>query len=103
MGYADGIFRRSSQEGLFFTVNGKPAPLIGRVCMDQTVLDVTDIEGVELGTPVTIFGTGALLSVNEAGDILGTINCEMFTNVSRRVPRVYIENGEISEVVDYLI
>ena len=103
LGYADGIFRRSSGEGLFFTVDGKPAPLIGRVCMDQTVLDVTDIEGVEIGTPVTIFGKGSLLSVNEAGDILGTINCEMFTNVSRRVPRVYIENGEISEIVDYLL
>ena len=55
------------------------------------------------GHPVTILGSGALLDVNEAGDILGTINCEMFTNVSRRVPRVYIENGEISEIVDYLL
>lgn len=103
IGYADGFFRSASGGRVALTVCGKPAPILGRVCMDQTMIDVSGIDGAEIGTPVSIFGKDALMSATDMADALGTISYEIFTSVARRVPRVYVENGEINGIVDYLI
>jgi alanine racemase len=68
-------------------VNGKPAPVIGTVCMDMTMLDVTDIEGVDEGDDVIIFGKQ--LPVQEVARWIHTIPYEIMTSVSQRVKRIY--------------
>ena len=103
IGYADGLLRSASHGKGVFTVNGKPARVLGRICMDQTMIDVTGIDDVSLGTPVTVFGKDAVMDAGVLADTIGTIAHENFTGINRRVPRVYVDNGEIVEIVDYMI
>ncbi|MCT2193622.1 alanine racemase [Paenibacillus sp. p3-SID1389] len=94
IGYADGLSRTISNRG-FALVRGQRAPIIGRVCMDQTMLDVTDIESVQAGEEVILFGgTGeaASISIDEVADWIGTINYEVVCQLGVRVPRVYPQN-----------
>lgn len=85
-GYADGVPRLLSNRGSVL-IRGKRAPIVGRVCMDQFCVDVTDIEGVKMGDTVTIFGPG--LSVDEVAKAAETIHYEVVCGISKRVPRVY--------------
>ena len=85
-GYADGLPRLLSNQG-YVLLHGKKAPIIGRVCMDQFCVDVTDIDNVKMGDTVTIFGPG--LSVDEVAQIAQTINYEVVCGIAQRVPRVY--------------
>lgn len=85
-GYADGVPRLLSNRGSVL-IRGKRAPIVGRVCMDQFCVDVTDIEGVKMGDTVTVFGPG--LSVDEVAQAAETINYEVVCSISKRVPRVY--------------
>ena len=103
VGYSDGLLRGYSYGKGIFTVNGKPCPVLGRMCMDQTMIDVTDAGEVSLGTPVTIFGNGAVKTAGTLADTVGTIPHENITNISRRVPRVYIEGGRIVKITDYMV
>lgn len=84
-GYADGYPRLLSNKG-FVLINGKKAPIVGRVCMDQMTVDVTDIGDVSIGQEVILFGKD--LPVDELAQIVGTINYEMVCNISHRVPRI---------------
>lgn len=104
IGYADGYPRRLSNK-MDMLVNGKRARVLGNVCMDQTMLDVTGIEGVTEGRQITVFGAdnGAYISVDEIADKAGLINYEVLCSLSRRVPRVYIKNNEIIETTDYML
>lgn len=104
IGYADGYPRRVSNK-MYMLVNGKKAPILGNVCMDQTVIDVTGIEGVREGKQITVFGydNGAYLSVDEIAEAAGLINYEVLCGLSRRVPRVYIRDDEIIETTDYML
>ena len=97
-GYADGYMRGLSNKGKML-INGTIAPIIGRVCMDQTVVDVTEIEDIRQGDTATLFGKG--LPVEEVADILGTINYELVCAVAHRVPRVYIKNGKAVKMLRY--
>jgi len=103
IGYADGYSRRLSSNA-FMIVNGKMAPIIGRVCMDQTILDVTDIPDVASGITVTVFGSDEnnSIMVDELASKLDTINYELVCAIGRRVPRVYIKENEIVSIADYL-
>jgi len=103
VGYADG-FNRLLSNNHHVLVKGKYAPVIGRICMDQTMLDVTDIEGVEVGDDVTIFGNqdGEKITAEEIAKKLNTIPYEVYCGISRRVPRIYIYKGEVVEVKNYL-
>lgn len=85
-------------------VNGKRAPVIGRICMDQTMLDVTDIEDVTENTVVTVFGedNGAEIRVEELSSLAKTINYEILCLISKRIPRIYIKNGERIGQLNYL-
>ncbi len=86
IGYADGINRRLSNGVGKMLVNGKMVPIIGNVCMDMCMLDITDVQAKE-GDEVIVFG--AELPVNEMSKALGTISYEILVNVSQRVKRVY--------------
>ncbi|MBQ6117803.1 MAG: alanine racemase, partial [Clostridia bacterium] len=104
IGYADGYPRRLSNR-MHMLVNGRPAPIVGNVCMDQCMIDVTGIEGAREGTEVTVFGAdhGAFIGVDEIAEQAGLINYEVICGLSRRVPRIYLKNNEIIEVTDYML
>ena len=90
-GYADGVSRLLSNKGRVL-INGKYAKIVGRICMDQFCVDVTDIENVKEGDIVTLFGEG--LPVEEFAADSDTINYEVVCSLSKRVPRIYIKNGQ---------
>ncbi len=87
LGYADGWPRGLGNRGRVL-VCGRYAPVAGRVCMDQFMIDVTAVPGVAEGAEVTLFGSPEL-PVEEIADLLGTINYEIVCGIARRVPRVY--------------
>lgn len=100
IGYADGYFRSLSKDG-YVGVKGKKAKILGRVCMDQTVIDVTDIEDVKIGDEVVIFSKGddGAPTASQLAAFAGTINYEIICAVSKRVPRVYMKNGKVVDVM----
>ncbi len=100
-GYADGYPRAMSNLGTV-SINNKPAKVIGRVCMDQLMVDVTDIENVKEGDIATLYGSDAADSVKAVAKIANTINYEIICSVGHRVPRVYMQNGKVLNIVDYL-
>lgn len=103
IGYADGLTRLLAGKAEL-AINGKRAPIVGKICMDQCMVDITDLQDVNIGDETVIFGyEEGCPRVEELADKLGTINYEIICMVSRRVPRVYMENGEIIEVKDYLL
>lgn len=100
IGYADGFIRQNAKDG-YMTVNGKKAKIVGRICMDQTMLDVTDIEDVKTGDEVVVFGTGenGEPTADSLAENTGTINYEIVCLVGKRVPRIYIKDGKIENVM----
>ncbi|MCL1865691.1 MAG: alanine racemase [Spirochaetes bacterium] len=93
-GYADGLNRLLSSKGEML-VRGKRVPILGRVCMDLTMLDVTDIEGVSLNDEVVIIGKQGdeSISADEIAKKTGTINYEVLTSIGSRVPKKFINGG----------
>ena len=89
IGYADGYIRAYGAKGAV-EIHGQRAPIAGRICMDQVMVDVTDIPDVAIGDVATLFGSPTL-SIDEAAGWLGTINYEVPCLISPRVPRVYTE------------
>lgn len=87
VGYADGLFRRCSDQ-LSMRVGDQWAPIVGRVCMDMCMLDVTDLPQVGQGDVVTVFGEDA--PIETAADLAGTVQYELLCAVSPRVPREYL-------------
>ncbi len=102
-GYADGVTRVLSNNGEVL-IRGKRAKIIGRVCMDQFMVDVTDIEDVQCGDTATIFGTDGELtiSVDDIARKIGTIGYELICNINSRVTRVYLKNGKVESAFCYL-
>ena len=102
-GYADGFNRRLSNNWSVM-INGRPAPVCGRICMDQTLVDVSDIPDVKLGDVVTVYSNEIEggCSVTEAAKRIGTINYELLCAIGTRVPRIYIENGKPIEMQRYI-
>ena len=92
MGYADGYSRLLSNKGEVL-INGQRAPIRGRVCMDQFMVDVSHIDNVKIGDEVVLIGTQGdkEVSATEMADIIGTINYEITCDITKRVPRIYIE------------
>ena len=90
IGYADGLDRRLGNGAWSVRVNGRPAPIVGRVCMDSCMVDVTDLQAEE-GDEVTVFGAEAGNTVSDMAAILGTIPYEIMTSVSSRVKRIYLK------------
>lgn len=105
VGYADGYTRLLSNKGRML-VNGEYAPVVGRVCMDQCMIDVTDLKHeVHVGDEVVIFGNqnGECISADEIAADIGTIGYEVICNISKRIPRVYLKDGRVSSVLNHLI
>jgi alanine racemase len=104
IGYADGYTRMLSGKAEAL-VKGKRVPIVGRICMDQCMIDVTGMEDVNVGDEVVLFGKQGegFIHVDELAEKLGTINYEVVCMISRRVPRVYIKNGKIADVLNYIL
>lgn len=102
-GYADGFNRRLSGQWSVM-VCGKPAPVCGRICMDQTLIDISNILEAKIGDIVTVFSdeTCGGCSVDHAADIIGTISYELLCCLGPRVPRVYLEDGKEKDILRYI-
>ena len=102
IGYADGYSRSLSGKG-YVLINGRKAPIVGRICMDQLMADVTDIPDVSEGTEVTLIGTDGneTITADDLAEMSGTIGYEVVCGISKRIPRVIFRDGEISDVVEY--
>ena len=92
-GYADGLSRALSNRG-FVLINGEKAPIIGNICMDQTMVDVTHISNVKVGTRATIIGASGSISfsADEMAEKLDTIGYEVLCRISKRVQRFYVSS-----------
>lgn len=99
IGYGDG-YPRALSENAKVIVNGKFASILGRICMDQCMIDVTDIENVKTGDEVIILDEEGDLKFNadDMAEALGTINYEILCRIKSRIPRVYIKNKEVFKV-----
>ena len=84
------------------SIHGYPAPVIGRVSMDQIVLDASRVPEVFAGDEVTLLGAAPADGFAQAAEKAGTISYELLCAVARRVPRVYLRGGEVVEILDYL-
>ena len=102
VGYGDGYPRSLSGKG-YVLIRGKKAPILGRVCMDQFMVDISEIPGVMEGDKVTLLGVDGTerITAEELGELSGRFNYEFVCDLGKRIPRVYIQHGEITEVRDY--
>ncbi|WP_291581812.1 alanine racemase [Clostridium sp. UBA6640] len=104
VGYADGYTRLLFGKAKVI-VNGKFAPVVGTICMDQCMIDITDIDGVELGNEVILIGEDDYnnkFTADNVAELLGTINYEIVCAINKRVPRVYIKGGKVIKVRNYV-
>lgn len=90
IGYADGLNRRLGCGAWSMLVHGQPAPIVGRICMDCCMIDITDIDGVREGDEVTVFSPTDGNRVDDMAALLGTIPYEVMTSISTRVKRIFI-------------
>ncbi len=90
IGYADGLNRRLGCGAWSMLVHGQPAPIVGRICMDCCMIDISDIDGVREGDEVTVFSPAEGNRADDMAALLGTIPYEVMTSVSTRVKRIFI-------------
>lgn len=102
IGYGDGYPRTLSNKG-YALVRGQKAPIIGRVCMDQFMMDVSHISDVQEGDVVTLIGKdqNEQITVEELAQLAGTFNYEFVCDLGKRIPRVYIKDGKVVGTKDY--
>lgn len=102
IGYGDGYPRSLSNKG-YVLIHGKKAPICGRICMDQFMVDVTHIPEAKEGDMVTLIGTDGAetITLEELGDLSGRFNYEFACDLGKRIPRVYYKNQTIVEKRDY--
>lgn len=102
VGYGDGYPRSLSGKG-YVLIHGKKAPILGRVCMDQFMVDISEIPEAMDGDKVTLLGMDGTerITAEELGELSGRFNYEFVCDLGKRIPRVYIQHGEITEVRDY--
>lgn len=103
LGYADGYTRLLFGK-VKVIVNGTLCPVVGRICMDQCMIDITECGDVKVGDEVILIGESSGVSNNadEIAKLLGTINYEVLCMISKRVPRIYIEDKKIIKVKNYV-
>lgn len=103
-GYADGYPRNLRDKGIV-TIHGKKAPIIGVICMDQCMVDLTDIPEACVGDEAIIYGDGLnnTLNIHQISQIAGTNKNEITCRITRRTPRVYIKDGKVVKVLNYLL
>lgn len=101
IGYADGYLRRLAKEGKMI-VHGQQVPIIGRICMDQCMIDVTNVHNIERGDEVILFSDKGI-TVDDLARWLDTINYEVTCVIGKRIPRIYKKNGKAVKVLNYLV
>ncbi|MCH5210981.1 MAG: alanine racemase [Oscillospiraceae bacterium] len=101
IGYADGYLRKLAREGKMI-VNGEKVPIIGRICMDQCMIDVTNVYTIDRGDEVIIFGREGV-TIDDLAAWLDTINYEVACVIGKRIPRIYTKHGEAVKVLNYLM
>ena len=104
VGYADG-YRRSLSGKFYVLIHGQKAPILGRICMDQMMVDVTNIPDVKPEDPVTLVGKNGQLAITmeEISAVADSFNYEFVCGISRRVPRLYFRDGVQVSAVHYLL
>jgi len=104
VGYADG-YRRNLSNRFWVLIHGCRAPILGRICMDQMMVDVTDIPDVKDGDPVVLMGAdgSGSITVEEIAAAADSFNYEFVCGISRRVPRIYVSGGKTVHSVHYLL
>lgn len=102
-GYADGYPRNMRDKG-FVTIHGKKAPILGVICMDQCMVDISDIPEAKVGDEVIIYGDGTnnTLSINDVSKLAQTNKNEIVCRITVRTPRVYIKDNKIHKILNYL-
>lgn len=101
IGYADGYLRKLAKEGKMI-VNGTLVPIVGRICMDQCMIDVTNVNNIDRGDEVIIFGSTGV-TIDDLASWLETINYEVSCVIGKRIPRIYTRNGKAVKVLNYLM
>jgi alanine racemase len=104
VGYADG-YRRSLSGKFYVLIRGRRAPILGRVCMDQMMVDITDVPDVKIDDPVVLVGNDGndVITVEEIAAAADSFNYEFVCGISRRVPRRYRQNVQIIKTIHYLL
>ena len=102
VGYGDGYPRSLSNKG-YVLIRGKRAKILGRVCMDQFMVDVSDISGVVEGDEVTLIGRDGAeeITMESLGTLSGRFNYELACDLGKRIPRIYLKDGEVIGTADY--
>ncbi|CDB30512.1 alanine racemase [Firmicutes bacterium CAG:137] len=104
IGYADGLSRQLSGR-VSFLLRGRQVPVVGRICMDMCMVDVTDVPEARVGDPVTVLGTGEDGAPSACGlaSQLGTIPYEILCSISKRIPRIYLDGKKRTEILQYIV
>ena len=104
VGYADG-YHRSLSGKFYVLIHGKKAPILGRICMDQMMVDVTDIPETKLNDRVTLVGRDGdeEITMEQISAVADSFNYEFVCGISRRVPRIYVQGGKTVHSVHYLL
>ena len=104
VGYADG-YRRSLSGKFYVLIRGRRAPILGRVCMDQMMVDITDVPDVKIDDPVVLVGSDGndVITMEEIAAAADSFNYEFVCGISRRVPRFYYRDGQRVNQVHYLL
>ena len=105
VGYADGYPRILSAKGAQVLIGGKRCTILGRICMDQLMADVSDLPEVQVGDIVTLIGRDGqeAISADELASLEGSINYEVVCGLSKRVPRVYLKHGKVDSIYNALL
>ena len=105
IGYADGLLRGLSGK-VSFRIRGKMARSVGRICMDMCMVDVSEIPGIRVGDEAALFGydtDGTLLPCERIAQQAGTISYEILCGISKRIPRIYRQDGREQEILQYIV
>lgn len=104
IGYADGLSRRLSGR-VSFLLHGIPVPVVGRICMDMCMIDITDVPEAKVGDKVTIMGAGrdGVSSVRDLAQQLNTIPYEILCDINKRIPRIYLDGKKQREILQYIV
>jgi alanine racemase len=96
LGYGDGYPRSLSSKG-YVLIHGKKAPILGRICMDQFMVDVTNIKEAKEGDLVTLIGSNGeeKITADALGELSGRFNYELVCDLNQRLPRVYVKNHKV--------
>ena len=105
IGYADGLSRGLSGK-VSFRIRGKMARSVGRICMDMCMVDVSEIPEIRVGDEAALFGydtDGTLLPCERIAQQAGTISYEILCGISKRIPRIYMQDGREQEILQYIV